>query len=78
MLGAVLVHDARDRLEPLLFGQLVLVVFELLLAAAFALDRVVGIVAVVEIAVQSWISITRSQHWSMNQRSWEMIMTVPR
>ena len=50
MLGAVLVHDARDRLEPLLFGQLVLVVLELLLAAAFALDRVVGIVAVVEIA----------------------------
>ena len=50
MLGAVLVHDARDGFEPLLFGHLVLMVLELLLAAAFALDRVVGIVAVIEVA----------------------------
>ena len=50
MLGAVLVHDAGDRFQPFFLGQLVLVMLELFLAAAFALDRVIGVVAVVELA----------------------------
>ena len=51
VLGAVLVHHgAGGRFEALFLGQLVLVVLELLLAAALALDGVIRVVAVIEIA----------------------------
>ena len=50
MLGAVLVHGARGRLQTFFLSQLVLVVLELFLTAAFALDRVVRVIAVVKIA----------------------------
>ena len=46
----MLVHGTRSCLQTLFLGQLMLVVLELLLAAALPLDRIVGIVAVVEIA----------------------------
>ena len=50
MLGAVLMHGTRGRFQTFFLGQLVLVVLKLLLAAAFPLDRIVRVVAVVEIA----------------------------
>ena len=50
MLGAVLVHGTRGRFQTFFLSQLVLVVLELFPTAAFALDRVVRVVAVVEIA----------------------------
>ena len=50
MLGAVLVHGTRGRLQTLFLGQLMLVVLELLLTAALTLNCIVRVVAVVEIA----------------------------
>ena len=50
MLGAVLVHGTRSRLQTLFLRQLVLVVLELLLTATLTLDRIVRVIAVVEIA----------------------------
>ena len=50
MLGAVLVHGTRGRLQTLFLGQLMLVVLELLLTAALTLNCIIRVVAVVEIA----------------------------